>query len=79
MKVLSLKLPYRLYALLHAAMLESHKARSDPMRVARVAYLTTTAEVRLGSFAALTADLAGKVKGPRDLSANPRRLAGFGQ
>ena len=79
MKTLSLKLPERLHALLHAAVLERHRAKSDLVRDALDAYLTNTAEGKPGSFAALTDDLAGKFKGPRDLAANPRHLDGFGQ
>ena len=77
MKTLSLKLPEHLHALLHAAVQERHKAKSELVREALAAYLADTD--RPGSFAALTDDLAGKIKGPRDLAANPRHLAGFGQ
>lgn len=79
MKTLSLKLTDRLHALLHAAVLERHRTKSDLVREALDAYLTNTTGNKTGSFAALTVDLAGKIKGPRDLAANPRHLAGFGQ
>ena len=76
MKTLSLKLPDRLHALLHAAVQERHKAKSDLVREALAAYLVNTDKP--GTFAALTDDLAGKIKGPRDLASNPRHLDGFG-
>ena len=79
MKTLSLKLPERLHALLNAAVLERHKAKSELVREALNAYLTSKAGYRQGSFAALTDDLAGRIKGPPDLAGNSRHLEGFGR
>ena len=79
MKTLSLKLPDRLHVLLHAAVQERQRAKSDLVREALDAYLTNTTGNKAGSFAALTVDLAGKIKGPHDFAANPRHLSGFGQ
>lgn len=76
-KTLSLKLPERLHALLLTAVLERQKGKSELVREALAAYLVNTN--RPGSFADLTGDLAGKIKGPRDLSTHPRHFDGFGQ
>lgn len=78
MKTLSLKLPDRLDALLRAAVQKRHKGKSDLVREALQEYLSTGRRGKAVSFAALTDDLAGKVKGPRDLSTHPRHLEGFG-
>ena len=79
MKTLSLKLPARLDAMLRAAVQGRHKAKSDLVREALENYLANSVRGGPVSFAALTDDLAGKIKGPRDLSSNPRHLDGFGR
>lgn len=79
MKTLSLKLPARLDAMLRAAMQKRRKAKSDLVREALENYLADSGRIGAVSFAALTEDLAGTIKGPRDLSSNPRHLAGFGR
>ena len=63
MKTLSLKLPEHLHALLHAAVQERHKAKSELVREALAAYLADTD--RPGSFAALTDDLSSQVSARR--------------
>jgi Arc/MetJ-type ribon-helix-helix transcriptional regulator len=79
MKTVSLKLPDALVARLEAAIARRRKTRSELMREALEAYLASHPEVQSGSFLALNHDLAGAVKGPRDLSKNAAYLADFGR
>ena len=79
MKTLSIKLPDSLAARLESAVANGRKNRSELMREALEAYLSGNREVRADSFLAATHDLAGIVKGPRDLSTNKSYLKDFGR
>lgn len=81
-KVRSIKLPKELEQALKTRAREKGVSDSFVMREALAEYLVPDKEDSARdprSFAALTADLAGCVAGPADLSTNPRHMAGFGR
>ncbi len=79
MKTVSIKLPEALVARLGSAASRRRTTRSELMREALEAYLSGHPEVKPDSFLAANHDLAGIVKGPRDLSTNKGHLRDFGE
>ena len=79
MKTISLKLEEELDARLTAVARRRGEPRSALVREALRVYLDTTGDSAAGSCLELVADLAGCVKGPRDLSNNAEHLRGYGQ
>jgi hypothetical protein len=79
MKTISLKVHEDLDSLLTAAARRSGQRRSAIVRDALTAYLNATGEAAGGSCLELVADLAGCVKGPRDLSYHAKHLRGYGK
>lgn len=79
MKTLSLKLPDSLLAKLNATAKERGESRSALIREAIETFITGTRYVQKGSCLDLARDLAGCVKGPKDLSLNKKHMRGYGQ
>ena len=79
MSTLPLKLSDNLYSRLAAAARRRGQRRSAVVREALIAYLDAAGEATGGSCLEMVADLAGCVKGPRDLSANEEHLRGYGK
>ena len=52
--------------------------KSNIVREALAEYLSETATQTTNSFADIAADLAGVVKGPKDLSTNKKHFSGYG-
>jgi metal-responsive CopG/Arc/MetJ family transcriptional regulator len=79
MKTISLKLQEDLDSRLTAAARRRGQQRSAIVREALSAYLDAASEATGQSCLELVADLAGCVKGPRDLSSNAEHLRGYGK
>lgn len=79
MKTISLKLPDDLDSRLTAAARRRGEPRSAVVREVLRTYLDASSESAAGSCLELVADLAGCVKGPGDLSFNPKHLQGYGK
>jgi hypothetical protein len=79
MKTMSIKLHEELEARLTATARRRGERRSAIVREALAAYLDATGDATGPSCLELVADLAGCVKGPRDLSSNPKYLRGYGK
>jgi len=77
MKSISLKLPDHLEAQLAKASQDGNTSRSEIVRAALEAYFTKSGEGRPNCLD-LAGDLVGSLEGPRDLSANPKHLKGYG-
>jgi hypothetical protein len=77
MKTMSIKLHEELDARLTAAARRRGERRSAIVREALTAYLDATGDATGPSCLDLVADLAGCIKGPRDLSSNPKYLRGY--
>ena len=79
MKTMSVKLNEELDARLTAAAQRRGGQRSAIVRDALTAYLDATGNAAGESCLELMADLVGSVKGPRDLSSNPKYLREYGK
>ena len=79
MKTLSLKLPAPLHQELETVARRKGRSKSDVLRTALEQYLHGDQSASVGSFLEKAADVIGSVRGPRDLSTNPKRLKGFGE
>ncbi|MDZ7854843.1 ribbon-helix-helix domain-containing protein [Sphaerotilus sp.] len=83
MRTLSVKLPPPLDTALSQASARQHLSKSELVRRAVAAYLSTTPDIpspRPPSALDLAGDLVGCFGGgPTDLASNPRHLDGFGQ
>jgi predicted transcriptional regulator len=75
MRVVSLKLPDDLDKALTRIARKRHSSRSQVLRDALESY----ARGSEGSVTAAAGDLVGSLTGPRDLSTNPKHLAGYGE
>lgn len=78
MRTISLKLQEDLDSRLTAVARRRGEPRSAVIREALKTYLDATGDPAAGSCLELVADLAGCVKGPGDLSFNPKHLRGYG-
>jgi predicted transcriptional regulator len=79
MKTMSLKLPEELDSRLTAIARRRGERRSAIVRQSLRAYLDAAGEAAGQTCLELVADLAGCVKGPQELSANPKHLRGYGK
>jgi Arc/MetJ-type ribon-helix-helix transcriptional regulator len=80
MKTLSFKVSEALDRKLAAAVKRRGRRKSDVVREALERYLDEAQGARAGSVLELAGNLAGCIKrAPRDLSTNPRHLAGLGK
>lgn len=79
MKTLSLKVPESLDRRLSRLVVSTGMSKSDAIRAALEAYLDTAGTAANGSVLDLAGDLAGCVKGPGDLSVNPRYMRNYGK
>jgi predicted transcriptional regulator len=75
MRVVSLKLPDDLDKALTRMARKRRSSRSQVLRDALESYTRGSA----GSVSAAAGDLVGSLSGPRDLSTNPKHLAGYGE
>lgn len=75
MRVVSIKLPEELDEQLTAIARRRNASRSAILREA----LEVFARGSRRSVTQAAGDLVGSVRGPRDLSSNPKRLAGYGE
>jgi predicted transcriptional regulator len=76
MRAISLKLPDDLDKALTRIARKRHSSRSQVLREALESYTRGASE---GSVTAAAGDLVGSLSGPRDLSTNPKYLAGYGE
>lgn len=76
MKTVSVKLPRPLATWLSQRARELRRSKSA---LARQALEQQRHQPGKGTCLDLMADLCGSVRGPRDLSTNPKHLAGFGK
>lgn len=79
MKLLTLRIPESLSARLDQLARAGRASRSDIVRRAIDRYLREGRSAAKGSVLALARDLAGAVRGPRDLSVGRRHLRGYGE
>ncbi len=79
MRTLSLKVPETLLKKLDSAAREKGESRSALLRQAIETLLAGENYVRKGSCLDLAQDLAGCIKGPKDLSSNKDLMEGYGQ
>jgi hypothetical protein len=79
MKTLSLKVPAALDRRLAAVVARRGISKSQAIRAALEAYLDAEGSAGRGSVLDLAADLVGCVRGPGDLSINPKHLKDFGK
>jgi plasmid stability protein len=79
MTSISLKLPDELNSRLRAAARRRGEPCSAVVRDALQTYLDAADGPAAGSGLDLIADLVGCVKGPGDLSSNPKHLRGYGK
>ena len=79
MRSLSLKLPESLLAKLNLAAKRRGESMSALVREAIEAFLDAGPGRGKGSCLDLASDLAGSVKGPRDLSFDKEHMGGYGQ
>ena len=78
MKTLSIKVPEALAARLDNVAVATDRSKSAVIREALERFLTSEGDSTVGSFTARAADLAGCLRGPEDLSFDPRHLEGYG-
>ena len=78
MKTFSLKLPEALHMKLASTAKKVGRSKSELTRQAIEAFLDGQKGVRR-SCLDLSRDLAGSLKGPKDLSFNKKRLRGYGE
>jgi predicted transcriptional regulator len=76
MRVVSLKLPAELDYELTRIAREKSSSRSAVFREALESYARSTTK---RSAASVAKHLAGSVRGPRDLTTNPKHLKGYGE
>jgi len=79
MKTLSLKVPAAIDRKLAAFVARRGISKSEVIRAALEAYLNADGEVSPGSVLELAQDLVGCVRGPGDLSTNPKYMKDFGK
>lgn len=79
MGTLTVKLPSPLEAQLDALVRKSGQRKSTLVREAIERLVAEGEEAREGAVLDLINDLKGAGKGPKDLSANPKHLRGYGQ
>ncbi len=79
MKALSIKIPDPLFHDLVDRARRSATSQSEIMRAALAAYLGAGAQSQPASCAQRASRWVGIMKGPKDLSTNPKHLDGFGK
>lgn len=79
MKAISIKLPDPLFHDLVQRATASASSQSEIIRSALTAYLQRDAQPTTASCADRAQRWTGMMKGPADLSTNPKHLAGFGE
>ena len=79
MKTLSLKVSTGIDRKLAAFVARRGISKSEAIRSALKAYLNVEGRVSAGSVLDLAQDLVGCVRGPGDLSTNPRYMRDFGK
>lgn len=80
MDTLTIKIPSDLAGALEKAVQRTHLSKSELVRRALVAYTARQEESRFVSALDKAGDLVGCFTGgPKDLSSNPKHLAGFGK
>lgn len=79
MKAISIKLPDPLFHDLVQRARSSASTQSEIIRTALTAYLQSDAQPSAASCAERAKRWTGMMKGPADLSTNPRHLDGFGK
>jgi hypothetical protein len=79
MKNLSIKLPDSLEVRLSSAAHRAGVGKSEIVRKAIESYLCGPVALGRGSCLDLARDLAGCLRGPGDLSYNPKRMRGYGR
>ena len=79
MKTISVRVPDSVAVKLKLAARKQGRPQSAVIRDVLERYLDGDEAVRKGSCLELAADLVGCVKGPRDLSYNPKHLEGYGR
>jgi hypothetical protein len=79
MKTISLKVPASVDRRLAAFVARRGISKSQAIRAALEAYLSGEGGAGQGSVLDLAADLVGCVRGPGDLSTNPKHMKDFGK
>ncbi len=79
MTTITLKLPDGLDAKLKAAAKRAGSTKSELTRKAIEVFLGSPGVAKRGSCLELANDLAGCLRGPKDLSSKKKHLAGYGQ
>ncbi len=79
MKTLSLKVPVALDRRLAASVARRGISKSQAIRAALEAYLNAEGNGATGTVLDLAGDLVGCVRGPGDLSTNPKYMKDFGK
>ena len=79
MKAISIKIPDPLFHDLTVRAARSSTSQSEIVRAALAAYLQADAGGQAASCAQRAKRWVGIVKGPKDLSSNPKHLDGFGR
>ena len=79
MTTVTLKLPDGLDAKLRAAVKRTGSTKSELTRRALEAFLSSAGLAKPGSCLELANDLAGCLRGPKDLSNKKKHLAGYGR
>ena len=79
MRLLTLRVPSRLAALIEEAARERGATKSSVVREALAAYLARDGTAPPLSFLAQAGDLAGCVSGPKNLSTDRRHLRDYGR
>lgn len=77
MKTLSLKIPETIDRKLAEIVARRGISKSDAVREALEAYLSADKKLAAGSVLDLAADLAGCLRGPGDLSTNPKYMKNY--
>jgi predicted transcriptional regulator len=79
MDTLSLKIPKAVRERLYTYAKRTGLSRSEVVRKALVEFFEKDEVKKEGTLYDLAGDLAGSVKGPRDLSTNKEHLSGYGR
>jgi len=79
MKTLSLKVPAQTERRLAAFAASRGMGKSEAIRAALEAYLKAEGRSGVGSVLELAGDVVGCVRGPGDLSTNPKYMKDFGR
>lgn len=79
MKTMTLRMPESLFAKLTERAKRKGATRSELVRRILGEHLDTGPSANGLSVLAVARDLAGKVRGPEDLSVNPEHLRGYGR